>query len=59
MPKLKRCPFCGALPHIQDQKMCGEQKHRIACYGENCATTPATSWLPTLNEAAKAWNNRK
>ncbi len=59
MPKLKRCPFCGEKPHMQGQRIQGVELYRIACYGEKCPCTPATSWHPTSQDAVKAWNTRE
>lgn len=57
VPKLRRCPFCGRKPKIQDL---GQIKI-LSCEFSGCMVHPRIcyTWQPEKEQdAIRAWNNR-
>ena len=57
--KLKPCPFCGGVPHVEiDNDFWGIKHYKVACPNEGCEGQPTTTWNVSLKEAINIWNRR-
>lgn len=66
---LKPCPFCGAVPRVEQIGSDNDQQIRIACSNKKCDIQPATRWgklfisdgrrAPNIqSNTAAHWNSR-
>ena len=58
IPRLKTCPFCGAIPEIMPWQGGGPRKTAIGCENDgNCNALPSTI-AETPEKAVERWNTR-
>jgi len=53
--QLRRCPWCGVVPFIDDGWFDGAA---VSCTERLCKVSPSTGWCDSVEEAVRAWNSR-
>lgn len=63
MAKLKPCPFCGSIAHIQELKQSVRPRYFVVCSNarDRCIAAEHNvfgRFYPLVSEAIEAWNRR-
>lgn len=55
----KPCPFCGAIPGVEEHEIPNKTKHyTITCRNPKCTIRPYTMWYIKKEDAVNNWNKR-
>lgn len=57
MVDLKPCPFCGTIPHVEQNN--STKKYWIQCTNPKCRIQPCTDMHKTRGVIVREWNRRK